>query len=127
MSLPDGYHTLVGDRGHRLSGGERQRVALARAVLKNPRILILDEATSSLDPANEALIQASLETLLRGRTSIVIAHRMSTVRRADLILVMDRGTIVERGTHADLVAHGGLYARLCQEPLNLLEEEARWP
>jgi ATP-binding cassette subfamily B protein len=124
-SLPQAYDTLVGDRGHRLSGGERQRVALARAILKNPRILILDEATSALDGASEALIQASLDTLLRGRTSIVIAHRLSTVERADVILVMERGTIVERGTHAELLARRGAYARMRREQ-PLVHEAAAW-
>jgi ATP-binding cassette subfamily B protein len=119
-SLPQGYDTLVGDRGHRLSGGERQRVALARAVLKNPRILILDEATSALDTASEALVQASLETLLRGRTSLVIAHRLSTIRKADLILVMEGGRVVERGSHEDLRARRGLYDRLYQEQMGTL-------
>jgi ATP-binding cassette, subfamily B, bacterial len=121
-SLPDRYDTIVGDRGYRLSGGERQRVALARAVLKDPRILILDEATSSLDATNEALIQSSLDVLRRGRTSIVIAHRLSTVRRADFILVMDQGSIVERGTHSELLSHGGLYARMCADQPDEMHE-----
>lgn len=110
--LPDGYETVVGERGYRLSGGEKQRMAIARVLLKDPRILILDEATSHLDSRSEALIQEALETLLRGRTSIVIAHRLSTVRRADQILVMDQGHIVERGNHDSLMAEGGLYAEL---------------
>jgi ATP-binding cassette subfamily B protein len=114
-ALPQGYETVVGERGYKLSGGEKQRVALARVVLRNPRLLILDEATSSLDSRSEALIQRALEPLLSGRTSLVIAHRLSTILRADLILVLDKGRIVERGTHADLLAAGGLYAKLYDE------------
>ena len=110
--LPDGYDTIVGERGYRLSGGEKQRIALARVILKNPRILVLDEATSSLDSESEALIQDALKRVMAGRTSIVIAHRLSTILAADLILVMDRGKIVERGTHDELLATGGLYSQL---------------
>jgi ATP-binding cassette subfamily B protein len=110
--LPAGYDTLVGERGYRLSGGEKQRLSIARVVLKDPRILILDEATSHLDSQSEALIQAALEPLLRGRTSLVIAHRLSTILAADVILVMDEGRLVEQGTHAELLASGGLYTNL---------------
>ncbi len=110
--LPEGYDTTVGERGYRLSGGEKQRVALARVILKDPRILVLDEATSSLDSESEALIQEALKRVMAGRTSIVIAHRLSTILAADLILTMDRGHIVERGTHEQLIAQGGLYAHL---------------
>ncbi len=112
LDLPDGYATIVGERGIRLSGGQRQRVAIARALLKDPAILILDEATSSLDNEAEAAIRQALERLLRGRTALVIAHRLSTVERADRIVVMDRGQIVEQGTHEALLAAGGLYSRL---------------
>ncbi|MBK7455870.1 MAG: ATP-binding cassette domain-containing protein [Anaerolineales bacterium] len=112
MGLSDGYDTVVGERGYRLSGGEKQRVALARVILKNPRILVLDEATSSLDSESEALIQDALKRVMAGRTSIVIAHRLSTILAADLILVMDRGRIVEKGTHDELIAMGGLYSQL---------------
>jgi ATP-binding cassette subfamily B protein len=112
MDLPDGYDTIVGERGYRLSGGEKQRIALARVILKDPRILVLDEATSSLDSESESLIQDALKRVMAGRTSIVIAHRLSTILAADLILVMDRGKIVERGTHEELIATGGLYSQL---------------
>jgi len=113
--LPNGYDTVVGERGHRLSGGEKQRVAIARVILKDPRVVILDEATSSLDSRSEALIQRALEPLLAGRTSLVIAHRLSTILRADVILVLDKGRIVERGTHPALLAAKGLYAKLYDE------------
>lgn len=110
--LPNGYQTVVGERGYRLSGGEKQRISIARVLLEDPRVLILDEATSHLDSRSEALIQQALETLMEGRTSIVIAHRLSTVRKADQILVLDEGRIVERGDHETLVAAGGLFAEL---------------
>ncbi|MCL4558998.1 MAG: ABC transporter ATP-binding protein/permease [Chloroflexi bacterium] len=110
--LPNGYDTIAGERGYRLSGGEKQRIALARVILKDPRILVLDEATSNLDSESEALIQEALKRVMAGRTSIVIAHRLSTILAADLILVMDRGQVVERGTHEELLAQGGLYASL---------------
>jgi ATP-binding cassette, subfamily B, bacterial len=110
--LPSGYDTEVGERGQKLSGGQRQRIALARAIVRNPRILVLDEATSAVDNETEAAIQRSLDRLVVGRTSLIIAHRLSTVRRADLIHVLDQGRIVESGTHADLVAKGGQYAAL---------------
>ncbi|MHA1544910.1 MAG: ABC transporter ATP-binding protein [Alphaproteobacteria bacterium] len=114
LSLPEGYDTVVGDRGMRLSGGERQRISLARAVLKNAPILLLDEATSSLDSESEAKVQTALDALKRQRTTLVIAHRLSTVRDADKICVLDKGQVVETGTHQTLLKNNGLYARLCQ-------------
>ena len=114
-ALPEGYQTIVGDRGYRLSGGERQRISIARALLKDPKILILDEATSALDSHNELLIQAALEPLLANRTSLVIAHRLSTIRKATKIVVLERGAIIEQGTHDQLLAQTGRYAELLRE------------
>ena len=113
-SFPDRYQTLIGERGVRLSGGQRQRLAIARAVLANPAIFILDEATSNLDSTSERLIQDALATLLKGRTSFVIAHRLSTVRNAHLILVLDQGRIVESGTHESLLQQGGRYREMVE-------------
>ena len=115
VELPEGYDTVVGERGYKLSGGEKQRLAIARVILKDPRILILDEATSSLDTTSERLVQSALEPLMHGRTTIAIAHRLSTILQADVIFVVDRGRIVERGTHAELLERGGLYARLYEQ------------
>ena len=112
QALPAGLDTMVGDRGVLLSGGQRQRISIARALLKNAPILILDEATSALDTESERIIQAALEELMHNRTTLVIAHRLSTVEKADRIVVMDAGRIVESGTHAELLAHNGQYASL---------------
>lgn len=112
MSLPDRYETIVGERGIKLSGGQRQRVAIARAILKDPRILLLDEATSSLDNESEHLVQEALRRLMQKRTTLIIAHRLSTVRIAHRIAVMDQGHLVELGTHDELIARSGVYARL---------------
>jgi ATP-binding cassette subfamily B multidrug efflux pump len=121
QNMPEGYNTIIGERGITLSGGQRQRVAIARALLMNPRILILDDSTSSVDTRTERLIQKALETLMEGRTTFVIAHRLSTVHRADLILVLDHGQIIERGTHAELLALGGLYREIYE--LQLRDQE----
>jgi ATP-binding cassette subfamily B protein len=123
MELPDGYDTLVGERGYRLSGGEKQRLAIARVILKDPRILILDEATSSLDTTSERLVQEALKPLMRGRTTVAIAHRLSTILAADVIFVVDRGRLVERGTHAELLERGGLYAQLYNQQFASAESE----
>jgi ATP-binding cassette subfamily B protein len=123
MELDEGYDTIVGERGYKLSGGEKQRIAIARVILKNPRILILDEATSSLDTHSERLIQSALEPLMKDRTTLAIAHRLSTILSADVILVIDQGEIVERGTHQELLALGGLYSRLYQEQFGQLPSE----
>ena len=111
-ALPEGYKTFLGERGVRLSGGQRQRISIARAMLKNPPLLLLDEATSALDAESERMVQAALESAMKDRTTLVIAHRLATVQRADRIVVMEAGEIVETGTHAQLSASGGLYSRL---------------
>ena len=131
-ALPDGLDTVVGDRGYRFSGGEKQRIAIARLLLKAPQIVVLDEATAHLDSESEVAVQAALETALTGRTSIVIAHRLSTVRHADKILVVSEGRVAETGTHDELLARGGVYADLYETQFKrqaTMEERAgdQWP
>jgi len=123
--LEHGYDTLVGERGAKLSGGQRQRIAIARALLRDPRILILDEATSSLDAKSEALVQEALEKLMANRTTLVIAHRLSTIRKADRILVLHEGQIVEEGTHDELMARNGHYAKLYEIQAGGAQQNAR--
>ena len=127
QGLPDGLDTVVGDRGYRLSGGEKQRLAIARLLLKAPDVVVLDEATAHLDSESEVAVQRALKTALAGRTSIVIAHRLSTVQEADLILVVSEGRIVERGHHSELLARDGLYAELYRTQFERQADEAAGP
>jgi subfamily B ATP-binding cassette protein MsbA len=127
MEFPDGYDTEIGERGTRLSGGQRQRLSIARAILVNPRILILDEATSSVDTRTDFLIQGALDALMRNRTTLVIAHRLSTVQRADLILLMADGRVVARGTHAELLATNFTYQQLYEIQFQLQREGTTTP
>ena len=124
--LPGGYEAEVGERGMRLSGGQKQRIAIARTILRNPRILILDEATSSLDSESESLIQEALDTLMKGRTTFVIAHRLSTILKADMILVMKDGGITEKGTHEQLLELNGLYANMYQKQFKTKPQNIDW-
>ncbi|MFM7011381.1 MAG: ABC transporter ATP-binding protein, partial [Betaproteobacteria bacterium] len=124
LRLPQGYDSLVGERGQALSGGERQRISIARALLIDPRILILDEATSSVDTTTEMEIQEALDNLIQGRTTIAIAHRLSTLRKADRLVVLDRGAIVEIGNHEDLMARGGAYYDLYEAQMRQVDAEA---
>jgi ATP-binding cassette subfamily B protein len=123
--LPDGVNTLVGERGARISGGQKQRLAIARALIRNPRILILDEATSALDSQAEREIQSALESLMQNRTTFVVAHRLSTVQKADRILVLEKGVLLESGRHADLAHSGGLYQKLYQAQVFIDEERGK--
>ncbi|MCB1744685.1 MAG: ATP-binding cassette domain-containing protein, partial [Gammaproteobacteria bacterium] len=123
MSLPDGYQSMVGERGLKLSGGEKQRVAIARTILKNPAILVFDEATSALDTHTEQEIQRNLAEIARGRTTLSIAHRLSTVVDADEIVVLDAGRVVERGRHQELLARNGRYARMWQQQQSIVNEQ----
>ena len=127
MELPQGYASYLGEQGVRLSGGQKQRIALARAILKEPDVLLLDEATSALDAESEFYVQAALNEVMVGRTTIIIAHRLSTVLHADMIVVLDQGRIVARGTHAQLLAHSGLYQRLCELQFDAPEEARGLP
>jgi ATP-binding cassette subfamily B protein len=124
LALPEGYATYLGERGVRLSGGQRQRISIARAMLKNPPLLLLDEATSALDAESERVVQAALEAAMADRTTLVIAHRLATVLRADRIVVIDGGRIVDTGTHHELVERGGLYARLAAMQFDVHTEDA---
>ena len=112
--MPEGFDTNIGDAGSKLSGGQKQRLSIARAVLKNPPIMVLDEATSALDTESERLVQSALENMMKHRTSIVIAHRLSTIQNADLIVVMQKGRIIEQGTHTELIQKNGMYKRLVE-------------